>query len=428
MRIPPSILLCVALAAGCGARTFVADGSCEDELEPCDGSCVDTETDAAHCGACGAACETGDACVDGACQGDPPCPPDGCLLECPPNQVDCSGTCVDTAAHADHCGGCDRPCADGARCEGGACTEACECGLCAILALPGQTSGAVQGATSPADGDQSSSSCSSSFAPDVTYSFVAPTAARYVFDTAGTVFDTTLTARRDCAEIVCNDDVDGTVSSRIEIDLVAGDAILVTVDGFSDDAFGDYVLSWRTTSDPCGDPSLTLCDGLCVDTTSDHRYCGSCTSPCGDEEACLDGVCTCVGRCECDQPVCGSCGIDVDLGSGLPAYFEGSTLGAPDDLAPTCSGGGSPEVLHRFVAPFTASYWIRAAAGPQAYDPVLFVLDRATCTELACNDDDGETLDSSLTVRLDEGREVVIVVDGFGGESGDYALSIDVLE
>lgn len=425
-----AVLAVAGLLGGsaCGARTFILDGACQDDLERCGDTCVDTDSDPENCGACGAPCDDGGACVDGVCQGDPPCPPDGCPLECHAPRIECAGVCVDPGAHADHCGGCDRPCAEGDRCEGGACVQACDCGICGIVALPGETTGTVQGTSSPAGGHQSTSSCSTSFAPDVTYAFVAPVEGRYAFDTVGTVFDTTLTVRRGCTEVTCNDDVDGNVSSRVEIDIVAGDEVLITVDGFSDDAYGNFVLSWNLATSPCGDPSLTLCDGQCVDTTSDHEYCGGCTHSCGDEEACVGGVCTCTGaRCSCDEPICGSCGVDVDLGSDLPAHYFGTTVGEPHEISPTCVGTSAPEALHRYRAPFSATYSMSAAPGAIWYDPVLFVLDRASCAELACNDDGGKRVDSYLTVTLQEGQEVVVVVDGFDGQSGEYSLNIDVL-
>jgi len=53
----------------CDAGDCVCPGAGQTE---CDGACVDVQTDAAHCGACGEACSEGQTCVAGACTGEPP--------------------------------------------------------------------------------------------------------------------------------------------------------------------------------------------------------------------------------------------------------------------------------------------------------------------------------------------------------------------
>ena len=67
--------LCVDLSSnpdqGCGAGGSCQASGCVNALqapcENCSGTCVDTQTDASHCGACGDACGTGGTCVDGGC-------------------------------------------------------------------------------------------------------------------------------------------------------------------------------------------------------------------------------------------------------------------------------------------------------------------------------------------------------------------------
>jgi hypothetical protein len=41
--------------------------SCSSGLTRCDGSCIDTQSDSQHCGACGNACNTGEPCSEGTC-------------------------------------------------------------------------------------------------------------------------------------------------------------------------------------------------------------------------------------------------------------------------------------------------------------------------------------------------------------------------
>jgi endo-1,3(4)-beta-glucanase len=63
-----SLLLPLALAAlaGCGSSA-PAPAACPGGSLSCGGACVQPQTDALHCGACGTACAAGHACVGGAC-------------------------------------------------------------------------------------------------------------------------------------------------------------------------------------------------------------------------------------------------------------------------------------------------------------------------------------------------------------------------
>ncbi len=88
----------------------------------CGAACVDTRGDAAHCGACGAACEAGQVCVDGACS-----------LFCAPGLVACGNRCVDPATDNVFCGAAGdclganqgAACLPGTLCSGGACSTSC---------------------------------------------------------------------------------------------------------------------------------------------------------------------------------------------------------------------------------------------------------------------------------------------------------------
>jgi hypothetical protein len=83
--------------------------SCQENLDPCSGVCVDLERDPANCGACGTACSGGETCQAGACT-------------CPTGQDDCSGVCVDLQRDPANCGVCGTACSGGKACQAGACT------------------------------------------------------------------------------------------------------------------------------------------------------------------------------------------------------------------------------------------------------------------------------------------------------------------
>lgn len=80
-------------------------------------------------------------------------------------------------------------------------------------------------------------SCANSNAPDLAYSFQAPTSATYTFTTNGSVLDTILTVLDGVcmgAEIACNDDAQPGVAlySEVQVFLNAGQTVTVVVDAY----------------------------------------------------------------------------------------------------------------------------------------------------------------------------------------------------
>ena len=111
-------LLC-ALAACDSTSAVGADPvRCDGGAVVCASACVDTQTSAAHCGACGVACATNERCAAGACQ-----------PICPSGQEACGARCVDRQTDRLHCGACGNACADGQVCSAGACQVSCGAGL-----------------------------------------------------------------------------------------------------------------------------------------------------------------------------------------------------------------------------------------------------------------------------------------------------------
>jgi hypothetical protein len=143
-------------AATCGARMPLGgelataesdciaawiDGAAPSSCETCGaGTCVDTSSDAMHCGGCDAPCPAGIACQAGACV-------------CPGDTQVCGGACVNVLASGEHCGGCDQPCDPGLFCLAGACV-----GDCGALAACG--GGCVNTETDPQHCGDCDSPCS----------------------------------------------------------------------------------------------------------------------------------------------------------------------------------------------------------------------------------------------------------------------------
>jgi hypothetical protein len=133
----------VAVLLACGGGGGGGGGTkCSDGLTACLGACVDLQTEAAHCGACGHACGLGT------------CQAGGCVCASAPVQS-CGATvspeCANLASDPANCGTCGHACATekpGSTCSGGSCqcldarpddcgsrctdrqTDAANCGTC----------------------------------------------------------------------------------------------------------------------------------------------------------------------------------------------------------------------------------------------------------------------------------------------------------
>lgn len=154
---------------------------------------------------------------------------------------DCAGyaACVETTCT----GGSDED-GDGVTdCADPDCLTDAACETCPAVALTavGTTTGTTTGET-----NNRIAYCGGGTSPDRTHLFTAPATGAYTFDTLGSTFDTVLYALDggcDGLEVACNDDeAGGSAQSSLRLDLAAGEAVVIVVDGFGG-AAGDYTLS-----------------------------------------------------------------------------------------------------------------------------------------------------------------------------------------
>jgi hypothetical protein len=86
-----------------------APGDCPGATK-CGDTCVNLDSDPAHCGACGTACPADGFCVSGTC-----------MAQCPAPGVVCGGKCVDVLTDPNNCSICGMACSTDLFCSQGAC-------------------------------------------------------------------------------------------------------------------------------------------------------------------------------------------------------------------------------------------------------------------------------------------------------------------
>ncbi len=100
--------------------------------------CVDMTTSTEHCGGCGIACGEGESCCAGQCrdEGAPEC---ACTAGCGSDTC-CGGTCRDTRSDREACGACGATCETGELCCDGACvpSQGLNCGACGVSCEAGE--------------------------------------------------------------------------------------------------------------------------------------------------------------------------------------------------------------------------------------------------------------------------------------------------
>ncbi len=214
-----------------------------------------------------------------------------------------------------------------------------------------------------ASGNDGNASCGGASTADTFVTWTAPATDTFVFDTVGSVADTTLwVAEETCdgAELACDTDTFGT-DSQVTLSLSRGDRVVVGIE-----AAGAWTLSaWQ------GDcPAYTIGDALAVT--------GSTT------------VST------------------TDLTSGV------------------CTSDPESVVTLRWITP-SSDTWTFSTDGSDFDTILALYEDTCDGDEIDCNDDitGGEVGGpSEISTWLSAGDVVTIAVGGYGGDTGAYVLDI----
>lgn len=115
--------------------------------------------------------------------------------------------------------------------------------------------------------------------------------------------------------------------------------------------------------------------------------------------------------------------------ASLPFTDSGATCGFTDDYDAVCpySGSVAPDVVYVFTPPSDVAVTVDLCGS--AYDTKVYILDQAGAV-VACNDDYYADAPCGEYVSYIDHAELVgrlpyyIVIDGYGSECGDYALTV----
>jgi streptogramin lyase len=340
------ILMGLALltaVAGCDGLPVLGQGPpprCDAGGTVCANACVDLQTSAAHCGACGAVCASNEICVSGACR-----------LDCPAGQSQCGSQCVDRQSDRLNCGACGTACAAGQVCAAGVCQVSCvadlsNCsGTCRDLASDRAHCGAC--GTACAEGQVCSAGmCQVSCGAGL--SNCAGSCRDLQNDRANCgVCGTACPAGQVCAMGAC------AVSCVAGLSNCSGTCRDVQTDRANCGACGTTCAEGQVCSAgmcqvSCG-AGLANCAGTCRDLQTDRAHCGVCGTACAEGQVCSAGMCqvscsaglsNCAGTCrdlQTDRAHCGVCGTVCAEGQICSAgACRVSCVAGLTDCAGTC--------------------------------------------------------------------------------------------
>ena len=193
-------------------------------------------------------------------------------------------------------------------------------------------------------------------APDVFYTWTAPFAGTFTFDTLGSDFDTLLAILDgDCGgdEFACNDDAfEGDIRTRssVDVDLAAGELVTIALSGWGS-SVGDFILNATAVELACGDDEDNDLDGDVDCADSDCVGTDACLEICDDgEDNDLDDDTDCDDE-DCAEECIEICDDDVDNDVDgdtdcADAECETDIACCPDDVfEPNQGNADSPSTL-----------------------------------------------------------------------------------
>ena len=121
--------------------------------------------------------------------------------------------------------------------------------------------------------------------------------------------------------------------------------------------------------------------------------------------------------------------------TSLPFTDDGTTVGYTDDYEEACPySSTSPDVVYSYAPTEDGLIDITLCVGTTDYDTKVFVYENAVGNLVGCNDDACSSPNYSnyvseiLGLAVTAGNTYYIVVDGYGGGSGNYTLDVSTAE
>jgi hypothetical protein len=177
-------------------------------------------------------------------------------------------------------------------------------------------------------------------------------------------------------------------------------------------------------------------NGRCAGCGPNNKGAGLCQNECSIP-ICGNGILDVAGE-ECDGATascdpneicsfdckCGPCASTVIPAQG--GTFVGSTSGG-SNMSGSCGSGTdvAPEVIFQWTPATTGQATIDLCGGGTDYDSVVY-LRQGSCSgpEVDCDDDSSCGLSSQLFPNVTAGTTYFIVVDGYGGDFGNFTMTV----
>jgi hypothetical protein len=253
----------------------------------CGGTCVSLDIDSQHCGACDKACAAGQICTGGACK-----------VSCATGQKVCGAACIDVRHDPKNCGDCSHACGDAEACVQGVCVQTCQA---PNLSCDG-------GCVDPASDKNNCASC-------------------------GHVCG----ANQYCDNSTCADKCPapltqcstGCVDLKSDRNNCNACGMACTVNQFCEGSI---------CVDKCP-AALARCNGSCVDLHADSNNCNACGAVCPGGTRCSNGACVCAAGFV-------SCVAALYLpDGGADGGVDAGTDGGSDGGGPVPFDGGAPKCV-----------------------------------------------------------------------------------
>ena len=378
-------------------------------------------------------------------------------------RTDCADPDCATAANCDEAtydGGCDNASDDDGDgkvdCEDADCGRAIACltlgetcataiALSLDVPTPGTTNGRLSDYGTTAASCNVSAGFSNSFglaAPDAAFTFTPATTGKYLFETVGD-FDDALTVTSDCAfggGTCFGVERGGTGGERLVVDLDAGVAVFVIVDGWSNTSTsnsGDFTLTVRKATgstvelicddqaDNDGDGDVDCADSDCAfdrDTCVESGNCGDAVDNDGDEDIDCDDLDCRSDIVACPPPVGDNCATPVVI-TRLEAVTNIDTCDFGVDFLFADTGSckvptfESPDGVVAFMAPSDGMYLAEVESDDM--DSVVNAVVAQVCpgaSVTTCDAADDTFGLQKVSFSLSAGETVWLLVSAYGDD------------